>query len=265
MSAHLAAAGAVLRRDFQIAASYRTVFVSRLLGVFFSVTLFYYISRLITVTAFASNDTYFAYVVVGLVILQMVTSAISVPMIVQRELMTGTFERLVVSPFGAMRGVLSMLLYPFIQASVVALLTFVYAALVFGLDLRWSTAPLAIPVALLGGIAFAAIGVGFTALLMAFKRATGTTYILAAISIVGGLYFPIALLPDWMEWMQHAQPFTPTVELLRNVLSGTPLVDPAWVLVVKLTGFAAAMLPLACMLLMTALRFSRKRGTLTEF
>ena len=50
-----------IKRDVTGFLSYRLRFVSQILGTFFSVTLFYYISRLITVWTFKSPDAYFAF------------------------------------------------------------------------------------------------------------------------------------------------------------------------------------------------------------
>ncbi len=95
------AAVGVVQRDWRIFLSYRTRLITQLLSAFFSLTLFYYISRLIRVGAFTSPDAYYAYAVVGLVILQVLNSTLyQPPALLHSELFTGTFERLLISPFG---------------------------------------------------------------------------------------------------------------------------------------------------------------------
>ena len=68
-------------------------------------------------------------------------------------------------------------------------------------------------------------------------------FIVAGIAIVGGLYFPIAVLPGWIRWASEVQPFTPATDLLRHLLVDTPLVHPAIVELLKLVGFTAVLLP----------------------
>jgi len=263
----LSAAYGVLRRDWQLFLSYRMRLISQLLSMFFSITIFYYISRLVTVGKFASPDDYYAFAVVGLLILQVLNSTLFAPQSgLQGELFAGTFERLLLSPFGPVASICSTMLFPFVQALLTAVVMLGLASLAFGLPVEWSTAALAIPVAVLGTIAFACFGVALIGAVLIAKRATAaTTWVIAAISIIAGVYFPVTLLPGWIQWASEVQPFTPTVDLMRNALVGTPLQDPALVDAAKIAGFAAVLMPLSIGLLAAAIRFSRRRATVLEY
>ena len=116
-----AGAAAIVRRDFRTALSYRFRFVNGIFSAFFSLTLFYYVSRLVRVDQFASSDAYYGFVVAGLVILQVLQSTLVTPSTnVRTELVAGTFERLAVSPFGAVRAVAASTIFPFLYALVVS-------------------------------------------------------------------------------------------------------------------------------------------------
>jgi ABC-2 type transport system permease protein len=264
---HLHAARAIVRRDLQVALSYRAPFFASILSAFFSLTLFYYLSRLVRVNVFESADAYYAFAVVGLVILQVLNSTLQTPPATMRqEMVAGTFERIVVSPYGPVATIVSMMIYPFIYALVMAMIMVGFAGIVFGVDVEWATLPLAVPTAILGTAAFAPFGMLILAVVLISKQAmAGTTWIVAGIALVAGLYFPTSLLPDWIEWTSDVQPFSPAVELLRNVIVGTPLQDSAWFDVVKLVGFAIVLLPPAVFCVDRAVRFSRNKGTLTEY
>ncbi len=261
------AALAVMRRDFRMMLSYRSQLISVVFGAFLTLTIFYYVSRLVRVEAFPSPDDYYAFVVVGIVILQMLnTVMVGPPTLLRQELLAGTFERIVLSPFGPVAGVVSMLLFPFVLALTTGSVAMLFAVAVFGVDLQLSTAPLAIPAASLGALAFAPFGVMLVSLVLVVKQATvGASLVLAAISLIAGFYFPTALLPSWIEWASEVQPFTPGVDLLRHLLLGSPLREAAWLEVAKLLAFAAAMLPLSFWLLSLTVRFTRRRGTIIEY
>jgi ABC-2 type transport system permease protein len=263
----LAAAAGILRRDWLIFISYRMRFAAQLLSSFFSLTLFYYVSRLVRVAPFESPGAYYAFAVVGLVILTVLNSTLATPPgRVTQELVAGTFERLYLSPFGPFGALVSMLLFPFVFAMVNAIAMLAFAGLVFGLDLHWSTAPLAIPLSVLGSLSFMPFGIMLLASVILVKQAqSGTTWVVAGISLIGGLYFPISLLPDWIAWAAHVQPFTPATELLRHVLVGTPLTDPVWLELTKIIGFTAVLLPVSLVLVRLALTSGRRRGTLIEY
>jgi ABC-2 type transport system permease protein len=258
---------AILKRDWLIFISYRLRFATQVIGLFFNLTLFYYISRLVRVETFGSPDDYFAFAVIGLIALQVITSTLyTPPTSLQSELIAGTFERLVLSPLGPVGGIVSMMLFPFVYSLLNALVMLAFGALVFGLPVEWSTAALALPVALLGTVAFACFGIVLVGLVLVVKQVTtGTTWIVAGISLIAGLYFPVALLPDWIEWASEVQPFKPAVDLLRNVLVGTPLEDPALLNAAKIAGFAAVLMPLSVWVLSATVRVSRRRGTILEY
>jgi ABC-type polysaccharide/polyol phosphate export permease len=185
---------------------------------------------------------------------------------VRSELVAGTFERMVLSPFGSAAGVASMMLFPFLVSLVTTTISLFAAAAVFGLPVQWSTAWLAYPVALLGAGTFAAVGMLFAASVLLFKRMmAGAGLLLALISFTSGVYFPVALLPGWVEWTSEVQPFTPAIQLLRHVLIDAPVAIDPWTLVFKIAGFVAVMIPLGFVALRGATRLGQRTGTIIEY
>jgi ABC-2 type transport system permease protein len=267
LSAHMSAAGAIFKRDFLLFVSYR----SRLLTTFFtsavSLVLFYYISRLVHSRDVGSPNDYFAFVVIGLIIFAVLTSTLSTPVATLRaELQAGTFERMVVSPFGPVRAIASLLLFPLALAGATGIFSLVFASVVFHLHLAWSTMPLAVPVALLGAAAFAPFGLAMAAAVVLFKQTNaGATFVITGVTLLAGVYFPVELLPGWIRWASEVQPFTPAVDLLRHVMVGTPLRSSAAGELAKLIAFTAVTIPASLLLLRAAVRRSRRIGTIIEY
>jgi ABC-2 type transport system permease protein len=263
----LSAAAAVVQRDLRIMLSYRTRFVTTLVSLFFSLILFHFISRLVRVSSFPTPDAYYAFAVVGLITLQVLNSTLHAPPgALRQEQTTGNFERFVLSPMGAVRGMLALMVFPFMYALVIAVLMLVFAALLFGVHLEWATLPLIVPVGLLGALSFAPFGVLFLACVLLAKQAVGgATFVVAGISLIAGMYFPVSLLPAWIRWSTDVQPFTPAVDLMRHVLVGTHLHDALATELAKLVGFTTVLLPLSIWALAGALRVSRRRGTVLEY
>ena len=257
---------AVLRRDLLLAWSYRLQFVGGVLGGFMSLAVFYYISRLVRVEEFTPSE-YFAFVAIGILIFTVLNAVLQIPQVTLRqELVAGTFERMLLAPWGSAAAIVSSLIFPALYALVTVAGVVCVAAAVFDLKLQWSTVPVAIPVAVLSLMAFAPFGVLLLASVVLFKKAPpGANYIIAGLALIAGLYFPVALLPDWIRWASEVQPLTPAVELLRSTLVGQPLSDPAWFPLTKLAVFAAVVLPLSVAVLRVALQMSRRRGTILEY
>lgn len=257
---------AIVRRDWLVLTSYRLRFVSQLISLCFSVTLFHFIAKLVRVSSFNAPGAYFAFALVGLVTLQVLNSTLhSPPSVLRGELGAGTFERLVVSPFGALRAMVAMAIFPLLYALVLALAMLVFAAIAFGVHVQFSTLALLAPVALLGALSFLPFGLLIMAVVLVFKQAlTGVTFVVAGISLISGLYFPVSVLPGWMRELSHLQPFTPAADLMRHVMAGTPLHESLGLELAKLIGFPLVLLPLSVLALALALRVGRRTGTLLE-
>lgn len=257
---------AICERDFRLFISYRMRLVSTFVTTAVSVTLFYYISRLVRSPKIGSPDEYYGFVVVGMVILSVLTSTLSTPVVTLRqELVAGTFERMAISAVGPVPCIASLMLFPLMVAVVNALVTLLYASLVFGLSIR-GVAPIALPLAALGAAAFAPFGFLMAAGVVTFKQTNaGANLIVTGLTLVAGFYFPVSLLPDWIRWTSDVQPFTPAVDLLRHFIVGTPLPGSVLGEIAKVVAFAAILLPAGAWALQASLERSRRRGTLTEY
>lgn len=258
---------AVVRRDARLFVSYRLRFVTQLLTALFTLTLFYYLSRLVNVRSFAGPDQYFGFAVVGLVIVQVLNSSIALPPVnLRQELVAGTFERWVASPAGAPVVSVATLVFPFLLSVLTALIMLGLGSLLFGLNVQWVTVPLVIPASVLGFLAFAPFGVLVMAVVIVAKQALGaTTFIVAGMSLVAGLYFPVSLLPGWIRWASEVQPFTPAVELMRFALLGRPLEHSVWADLAQLALFPAILFPVSIFALRGALAAGLRRGTIFEY
>jgi ABC-type multidrug transport system permease subunit len=266
LRAHAAAFSAILERDLRVFLSYRFRAVTLLLAPATTVTVFYYVSRLAHIDG-AGSDAYFAYVVVGIAGLDVLTSTVGIPpTMLRQEMVAGTFERLVVSPFGAVRSIVGLMLFPLIQALLVATATVAFAAAVFGLALAWPDVLLSPLAAVLGGLAFAPIGiVALAALLVAKQTLSVVGIVITGLSIVAGVYFPARLLPDWVAWVSDVQPLTPALDLLRHLVTSAPSTISPWAEVGKLAAFTVVLLPPSLWALQRGLRYSRRRGTIIEY
>lgn len=257
----------VVRRDWLTLRSYRFRFVVHLASVCVSVTLFHFLAQLVHVHSFRDSQAYFSFALVGLIILQMLNSTIQAPPgSLRTELMTGGFERFAVSALGAVRGMLALIVFPMFYALFTGLGMLIYAGVVFGVHVQWSTVVLTLPVALLGALSFAPFGILLMAVVGMFKQAlTGVTFVVAGISLISGLYFPVSVLPPWMRELSRLQPFTPAADLLRHVMTGSALHEALGGELAKLVCFPVVMMPLSILALDRALKVGRRRGTLLEY
>jgi ABC-2 type transport system permease protein len=265
VAAYAGALRGVVERDLRIFVSYRSRAATQLLSLVLSMSVFYFVSRLVNVPEFRSSDDYFAFVVAGLLIMFVLQAATAAPLFLRQELVAGTFERSLVSPMGPVVGILALMAYPVLFACLLGAVAFGVATAIFGLPVRWATAPALLPAALLGALVFAVFTTLALAMVVVFKQAAGITWLVTLLTLTGGVYFPVALLPAWIGWISEIQPFTPAVDLLRHLMLGTSVGQEASTAVLKLVGFLAVAGPLSFLLLRRAVEFARVRGTILEY
>ena len=257
----------MVRRDFQLFVSYRLRFASQVLSTVFGVMLFYYLSRLVSVRQFPSHDDYFAFVVVGLAVMELLTATVhTVPANLRSELLSGTFERMVVSPFGPVGGIVALALFPMILSIVMATITIAVAGILFGLPLHWPTVPLALPAVLLGMLAFLPLALLLASAVLIVKQAGSlATFLISGLALASGSFFPVSILPSAVRWISDIQPLTPALELIRHELVGAAISGSAWLAVAKLAGFAVVLMPVSILAISSAIKVCRARGTLIEY
>jgi len=262
---YLLALLATVKRDARIYATYRFRLASQLLGTLLTLTIFFFVAKLVRHDAVGDHASYYEFVVVGLLTMTILQEAMMLSQLVRMELFAGTFERVLVSPLGPVAGAIAMALFPVAFAVLFSGVMLALAAGVYGVPVNLAGVPLALVVAALGALAFAAIAVLFVAALIAFKSSIGATWALAGLGLTAGVYFPTRLFPGWIRWISQVQPLTPTVDLLRHLLLRAPSAQPVSLELVKLAGFAIVLMPLAATLLRGAVALSQRHGTIIEY
>lgn len=265
VSAYKGALLATFRRDLRIFLSYRARWLGQAVAMLFTLTLYHYLSELVRPHALGAQGNYYAFVVVGIVSMGVLSSAVGTAQIVRMELMAGNFERILISPLGPVAGVVALALFPIAYSTLFAGGMLVLATTMFSVPIHLGGIPAALLVGGLGALAFGAIGLFFVAALLVFKSSTATSWVLAGLGMLGGIYFPIHLLPSFVQWVADVQPLTPAIDLLRHFLMHSGTLEPVWGELLKLAAFALALLPVSVGVLWMAVDISRRRGTIMEF
>ena len=100
---------------------------------------------------------------------------------------------------------------------------------------------------------------------MLFKRGNpGKWFFLGVSSLVGGMLFPVNILPNWLQVIAHLNPVTYTLDAMRAALldgAGIAQIAPA---VLILLLFAIILLPSSVVVFSWALRQTKTTGTLSH-
>src|SRR5947207_198639 len=110
---------------------------------------------------------------------------------------------------------------------------------------------------------FASLGIAVAAFTVVFKRSAGLLGLLvAALALLGGVYFPIEVLPAPIEAIGRALPFTWGLDTARAALLGGD-VDGAKL--AGLFGSVAVLLPLALLAFRVSVSWARRVGSLGQY
>jgi ABC-2 type transport system permease protein len=258
---------ALVRRDFQVTRSYRLPFALDLVYGFINLLVYFFISRTFEGARSANLDpapSYFAFVSVGIAITVVIGAASSgLAARIREEQLTGTLEALMAQPLTATEVALGLAGFPFLFAVVRAALYILIAGTVFGLPLGntdWLGFVLCLTAA---GVALSALGVLVGSLVLVVKRGELLAGMIPfAMGLVSGAFFPVSVLPGWLEAFGRIVPTRFAFDGLRSaVFEGNGWGTDT----VALAVFAAVGLPLAILVFSRALIYGRRTGTLGQY
>jgi ABC-2 type transport system permease protein len=115
-------------------------------------------------------------------------------------------------------------------------------------------------------LAFAGLGIISTSYLLLFKRGNpGRWLIVGASGLLGGMMYPVSVLPVPLQWLSKLIPVTYSLEGMRKALLAGAGLAQLWPSVRVLLLFSVILLPLSSVIFAWALRRTKITGTLTHF
>jgi ABC-2 type transport system permease protein len=258
---------ALVRRDYSIFSSYRFALGFDLLYGLIDLFIYFFIAR--TFKGASTGDlggapTYFAFVTVGIVITLVVSAASAqVGLRLREEQLTGTLETLVAQPIRSWQIALGVAGWPFAFALARGAFYLLIAATLLGVDVSRASWGGCVLVLLAAGLALFGLGIALGALVVAFKRGNNIVgFVSIALGFAGGAFFPLAVLPGWLEFIGKLLPTRFIFDGVRAALfTGTGWGVDALVLL----GYSVIGLPLALWAFSRALEYAKGRGSLAEY
>jgi ABC-2 type transport system permease protein len=267
----LRVARAFLWKDLLEETSYRFTFLFGIAGIVFSLFFLMFIARTfgdqISASMLPYGGNYFAFVVVGLAIYSFLGAALQrLAQIIRQAQVVGTLEALLSTRTSLATIVVCMPMFAFLETSLRVLGYVAIGVLGFGMPLRLDAWPEALVTLALTIAAFGGLGLFVAGLTMAFKRSEPLIASITAASLfLGGVYYPLTVLPHWLQVAAQFFPITPALEASRATL----LTGKSWgdILpeLLALAVFAGATLPAGAAFFRWTLRRAMRDGTLTQY
>jgi ABC-2 type transport system permease protein len=260
---------ATLRRDFRHQVSYRLQFIAQLGGLSLTILSYWFLARLIPGqnALHAYGNDYFTFVLVGTGAATFFTVGVNgFTDSLEREQNTGTLETLFLSPNRPRQLLLAGAIFPFLFAVFQMTFYLLVGAVFLGAHLYLPNLLLAAGVLALSVAAFSSIGLVAAATLIHTKRAVVVVAIADIIfTLVGGVLYPISVLPGWLQWLAHALPITYGLDGVRQAVMSAPNWGAIGTDALALILFTVVLLPLALWLFEFSVRRARMRGSLSQY
>ncbi len=258
---------AFLKRDFLIEVSYRFNFLLSLAGIFFSASIFYFLGKIVnpSVVQDSAND-YFSFVLVGMAFAMFLRTGLgSFAESMREEQMMGTLEAMLATPTSLSIIILSSSLWRFLLTSV-SVVVYLLIGAAFGISFAGANIPAALLLLILTVTAYSALGIISASFIIVFKRGDPINWVVSTVSIfLGGVLYPISVLPGWLRFFSRMLPITYSLEGIRGSLLKAKGISDVATDLIALAVISAVLIPCSLALFSLAVNHARRTGTLVKY
>jgi ABC-2 type transport system permease protein len=213
------------------------------------------------------GGNYFAFVVIGVAFaryfqltLRMFSESI------RTAQLSGCLEAMLSSQTDSLTIVLMSSFYGLISGAVQLVLILVIGGVAMGVDFNQMNLSATLVVFALSILSFIAFGVLSAATILWLKRGDPLAWILGGMgTLLGGAYFPIDVLPTWLQKVSFLIPITYSLDALRMTMLKGYSVDMVLRPIFTLGLMAAVLLPLSLLVFAAMVKKGRTEGTLTQY
>jgi ABC-2 type transport system permease protein len=176
----------------------------------------------------------------------------------------GTLEYTFMAPIRRWVQLLGSTMFAVLYGLIHTTVILVVLTLFFGLDLSSANFATAAVMMILGSLSFIGIGMMAAVLpLMYVERGAQMTFVLQSLLLlVSGVYYSVAILPEWMQTLSKFSPATYVLDGVRKgLIEGTPVTE-LWHDIWPLAIMAVVFIPLGIWVFGRAERYAKRTGKL---
>jgi ABC-2 type transport system permease protein len=265
-------AAAFVRRDFFIETSYKFQFLFNFFQIFFIVISFHFLSRLIG-SDFAGTHLkkyggdYFAFALIGIAIANFLSVGLtSFTQNIRTAMTQGSFEAMMVSPTAPTVIILFSSLWQFLFESIRLAIYLLIGVFLFKVQLVHPNYPAAVVVLILTVFAFASLGLITASILVVLKRGDPINWVYVSLSsLLGGVLFPITMLPPWLKAISYVFPITYSLQSIRLALLKGASFHELLPNILALLIFSAIVFPISVIVCGRMIRKGKELGSLSSY
>lgn len=262
---------AFLIRDYHIESSYRLSFLVGIGGIFFSVLVFYFLSEFVGAVSSPDlneiNDDYFSYVLIGVAFAGYFGVGLtSFSHALRLAQTTGTLEAMLMSPASLPSIVIGSAAWSYVLTTFRVFVYLLIGIVFFGVSFAGANYPAAITGLILAIISFASIGIISASIIMVIKRGDAITRLIASLAnLVGGVFYPITILPQGLQLVAKLMPLTYALRVMRQALLNGASWNELAPDLIALLLFCVLLVPISLFAFRYAVQRARLEGTLAHY
>lgn len=259
---------AFLRRDALIWSSYRLAAMWQMLGLLLTISLMYFLGMAVGENpslGVSQAGSYAAFILSGIAFTDVILQGLSsVPQAVRENQKAGTLESMLLTPMSAMMLVLSSTIFNLVLAIVRMVIIILVGTIVLGFWRQLNVLTLVI-ILVPSIVTFIGLGSLSAAFIMLVKQGDPVVLAYGAISaLLGGVLFPVQVLPAWVQPLSTLVPLTHALTGLRVGLEGgSPAEAGSSFLVLFVT--ALGLFPLGIAAFNWAVNRAKQEGSLVQY
>lgn len=262
---------AFIKRDFQNEKSYRLAFIMRFTGIFFSTATFFFIAKLVgkSVNPYLKpyGGNYFSFVLIGIAFTSFLTVGLNTfSQSIHKAQAQGTLEAMLVTPTKLNSIIMFSSVWSFFMTSISVVIYLVLGSLVFGADFTKANFGAAFLILILTILLFSAIGIVSASFIIVFKQGDPVNWVFSSMSsLIGGTFFPIAVMPGWMQKIAKVVPIYYSLQGMRQALLMGYSFQALSYNVLVLFGMTIVFIPLSIWSFSYAVKQTKIDGSLTTY
>jgi len=262
---------AFLKRDVQIDLSYKLRFLMQFIGIFFSTALTFFVSELIgsgiSNKLAGYGGDYFSFVIVGIALIDYLSVSLEqFSDEIRTAQLEGTLETLLVTPTSIYTVLFSSSLYNFFLTSLRIMVYIFLGLLLFGLKLHLTSILALVVLIILTIGSFTGIGLISAAFILVLKRGSPVSLlVMTASGLLGGVFYPVDILPAWLVPVAQLLPITHALEAMRQILLNGASFAFISGKVLILVLFSAILIPMGLAAFGYGLKIAKKEGSLLYY
>jgi ABC-2 type transport system permease protein len=262
---------AFVKKDFFLQTSYRFATALTLVELLSGLLIYFFIDRLFGQEVVGYLEPYgvgyFAYVLLGLALFSFMGTGISgVAAQVNADQYMGTLEAILGTPLRPAELGIGLSLWGILYACGEMAGYLLLGVVLFGIPVANANLISALVILLLAVISFNSLGLLAASVIMVFKRGNPVAWFFqGAAGLLGGVYFPVEVLPGWLQSVSALLPVTYAVRGLQlSVYQGASFTTLSGE-ILPLAFLAALLLPLGLFSFAASIRQAKRAGSLAHY